>query len=85
MKKNEKGFMQEEKKLEKVSGGLSGPSATGGAVNVSTHVQTGDITLANVNTDNSTNNSVNESGNNTKAFTNNVSGSNSINFGSFNM
>jgi len=87
MEKNKKGFVQEEKNLEKVSGGFGGPSASGGAVNVSTNVTTGDNTLtgANVSVDKSTDNSTNNSGNGTKAFTNNVSGTNSINFGSFNM
>lgn len=50
MKKNEKGFMQDEANLEKVAGGFGGPSAAGGAVNTSTHVQTGDITGATVST-----------------------------------
>lgn len=46
MKKNEKGFMQEEKNLEKVAGG-----AMASGVEVETSVKTGDISLVNVNKD----------------------------------
>lgn len=64
MKKNEKGFMQEEKNLEKVAGG-----AMASGVEVETSVKTGDISLVNVNT-NKTDNSTRDSNNPTVTFGN---------------
>lgn len=80
MKKSEKNFMQEEKNLEKVSGGM-GTSATGGAVNVSTNLENATITGAAVTTDNSTDNSTHDSGNHVKTFTPHIEGTNSVSFG----